>query len=214
MTRQQPAEIRRAAILDAASEVLLRQGLDGMSMDGVATAAGIAKGTVYLYFPSKSDLLAGLRTRYGDSLAKRATTAIRTVDTSDPSAVIAGFQRVVRELVDYLMANRSLHRTLFQVAGVSEEETLEALRVLVRDYLKMAMDAGGIDQMDADLLMRFLLDGIHGALLPLFRAKRANADETVAELGQLIERLLSPSDSQRRGRPQPTKTRLRARVAR
>jgi hypothetical protein len=50
----------------------------------------------------------------------------------------------------------------------SQQETMEPLRGLVRDSLRRAMDEGVIEAMDPDTLMRFLLDGFHGAVVPLF----------------------------------------------
>ena len=56
-TKQQVvSEFRRAAILDAARTVFARNGFTGAIMDAIASEAGIAKGTVYLYFRSKTDI--------------------------------------------------------------------------------------------------------------------------------------------------------------
>jgi TetR/AcrR family transcriptional repressor of mexJK operon len=49
-------ERRRAAILEAASEVFLRNGYVGSSMDEVATRAGVSKQTVYKHFADKETL--------------------------------------------------------------------------------------------------------------------------------------------------------------
>lgn len=56
-TKQQVvSEFRRAAILDAARTVFARNGFTGAIMDAIASEAGIAKGTVYLYFRSKTEI--------------------------------------------------------------------------------------------------------------------------------------------------------------
>jgi AcrR family transcriptional regulator len=47
---------KKDAILDAARAVFSRDGYSANSMEDVAAEAGIAKGTVYLYFKSKEDL--------------------------------------------------------------------------------------------------------------------------------------------------------------
>jgi AcrR family transcriptional regulator len=51
---------RPAEILDAALTVLVSQGYGATRMEQVARRAGVAKGTVYLYFPSKEDLFKAL----------------------------------------------------------------------------------------------------------------------------------------------------------
>jgi AcrR family transcriptional regulator len=48
------AEGRREAILVAASGLILKHGLRGTSMEAIAKAAGIAKPTLYAYFPDKA----------------------------------------------------------------------------------------------------------------------------------------------------------------
>jgi AcrR family transcriptional regulator len=51
-----PAKQKTEAILDAARAVFSRHGFDATTVDAVAAEAGIAKGTVYLYFKSKDEL--------------------------------------------------------------------------------------------------------------------------------------------------------------
>src|SRR5215475_14093817 len=54
---------RHKAILDAAERVLIRSADQSANMAEVAEAAGLAKGTVYLYFQSKEELLLALHER-------------------------------------------------------------------------------------------------------------------------------------------------------
>lgn len=51
---------RRAAIIDAAVEVFAKKGFFGAKISEIADAAGVADGTIYLYFKSKDDLLISL----------------------------------------------------------------------------------------------------------------------------------------------------------
>ncbi|HEY1207116.1 MAG: TetR/AcrR family transcriptional regulator [Bryobacteraceae bacterium] len=50
------SEFRCAEILGAARKVFARRGFDGATVEEIAEAAGLAKGTVYLYFPSKREI--------------------------------------------------------------------------------------------------------------------------------------------------------------
>ncbi len=54
---------RRSAILDAAEAMFLEHPERMASVSEVAEAAGLAKGTVYLYFPSKEEMLLALHER-------------------------------------------------------------------------------------------------------------------------------------------------------
>ncbi|MBW2544036.1 MAG: TetR/AcrR family transcriptional regulator [Deltaproteobacteria bacterium] len=47
----------RQGILDAAIGLLTRDGIQGLTMDRVAMEAGVAKGTLYVYFKNKEEIL-------------------------------------------------------------------------------------------------------------------------------------------------------------
>jgi AcrR family transcriptional regulator len=50
------SEKARGAILEAAAELLLEQGLTAVSMDAVAARAGVSKATIYRWWPTKETL--------------------------------------------------------------------------------------------------------------------------------------------------------------
>jgi TetR/AcrR family fatty acid metabolism transcriptional regulator len=54
--KEKQRQEREALILQAAEEVLMEKGYYETSIDQIAARVGIAKGTVYLHFPSKEDL--------------------------------------------------------------------------------------------------------------------------------------------------------------
>ncbi|MFZ1109522.1 MAG: TetR/AcrR family transcriptional regulator [Rhodomicrobium sp.] len=72
---------RRAAILDAALDVFAENGFAAARLDDVAQKAGVAKGTLYLYFPDKEtlfeELLRGLASPILDRFA--ALSADQTI---------------------------------------------------------------------------------------------------------------------------------------
>jgi AcrR family transcriptional regulator len=49
--------IKKNGLMSAAVRVLSREGASGLTMDDVAMEAGVAKGTLYVYFKNKQDLL-------------------------------------------------------------------------------------------------------------------------------------------------------------
>jgi AcrR family transcriptional regulator len=193
MTRRQPPEARRQQILDAATVLLLDNGLAGTSVDAVARRAGIAKGTVYLYFPSWQDLLGALRARYADGLAGRAEAVFVRADPADPDSVTGAFDRLAGELLGYVQANRRLYHILFREAGGHEGHTMGQLHHLVCCFLTEAMDQGALTPTDPELLARFLLDGLHAVLPPLAHQDRQDREHTLTSLGQLLRRLLAPA---------------------
>ena len=50
-------DFRRTQLLDAARESFATHGMAGTTVDGIARRAGVAKGTVYLYYKSKEEIL-------------------------------------------------------------------------------------------------------------------------------------------------------------
>lgn len=58
--RAKERELRRSAILDAAKALYEQYGIDGVSMDRIAHEAELAKGTIYLYFKSREELMMAL----------------------------------------------------------------------------------------------------------------------------------------------------------
>jgi len=55
--KEKQRQERETLILQAAEEVLIERGYHETSIDEIAARVGIAKGTVYLHFPSKEDLV-------------------------------------------------------------------------------------------------------------------------------------------------------------
>jgi AcrR family transcriptional regulator len=54
--KEREKEARRGAILEAAKGVFFEKGLQGTTMDQIAEAAELSKGSLYRYFPSKEEL--------------------------------------------------------------------------------------------------------------------------------------------------------------
>ena len=84
---------KKDAILRAAIDVFAERGFFNAQVADVARSAGVAAGTVYLYFRSKDDLLASIfeRTMREAFAGGRAALA----DVSDPSERLRVFARLL-----------------------------------------------------------------------------------------------------------------------
>jgi AcrR family transcriptional regulator len=87
-------------ILDAADELLAREGAPALAMTRVAEEAGVAVGSAYSYFPDKAAIAEALALRYWSSVTE-AIAAVVEADVSEPladpvgtllDAVAAGFR--------------------------------------------------------------------------------------------------------------------------
>jgi len=95
--RTYPAEVRREMILGAARKALAKRGYQELKLDEVARLAGIAKGTLYLYFKDKMDLLAGVFT---DLLAQSNARIDAVPKTGFPSGDLCAAARASLAFVD------------------------------------------------------------------------------------------------------------------
>ncbi|MER5426055.1 TetR/AcrR family transcriptional regulator [Streptosporangium roseum] len=75
---------KAARILDSARALVLDHGVRKVTVSEIAQAAGVGKGTVYLYWPAKEDLILGLFARELLTFLDEIITRI----TADPAAVL------------------------------------------------------------------------------------------------------------------------------
>jgi AcrR family transcriptional regulator len=87
-TRWGDKEARRRDILDAARELLERDGYERLSVRDVARGAGVSLGTVYNYFESREGLFAAL---YAERLEQfNAEIAPLCAQADSPEALFVG----------------------------------------------------------------------------------------------------------------------------
>src|SRR6476660_5415673 len=127
---------KRDAILRAAIDVFAERGFFNAQVADVARAAGVAAGTVYLYFKSKDDLLVSIFDRsMRDGLAAgRAAVA----DLDDPRERL---RRLARAHLARLGSDRNL-AIVFQVELRQSTKFMERFSsTLLRDYLGLIREA-------------------------------------------------------------------------
>lgn len=74
--REREKEERRQAILGQARSLFLEKGYNSVTLDDLASACELAKGTLYLYFPSKAELLGTLALEVPRDLSTRFDQAL------------------------------------------------------------------------------------------------------------------------------------------
>lgn len=114
---------RRRDILEAATEMFAQRGYEVATVQGIAARAGVAAGTVYLYFPSKEAILDALREDFEDGLLERvAGIATAVLAEEDVSGEIVSYEEVVERLIDGMVAfsleNRPTSEVLARHAGL------------------------------------------------------------------------------------------------
>jgi len=127
---------KRAAILRAAIDVFADRGYFNAQVADVARAAGVAAGTVYLYFKSKDDLLVSIFER---SMRESLTAGREAVaDLSDPRERL---RRLARGHLARLGSDRNL-AIVFQVELRQSTKFMERFSSShLRDYLGLIREA-------------------------------------------------------------------------
>jgi TetR/AcrR family transcriptional repressor of nem operon len=183
--------VRREQLLDAAERVLVERGLAATTVADVAEAAAVAKGTVYLYFESKAELLAGLRARYFERFAARLG------DPPDPAgaagATASRVERLVAASYDFALANHALHHVLFHEAGFGEADAFARARVVMAELVEAGRSSGEVEVADPELATEFLLQGLHGMLVAATHRHRWQRRRLVAGVTELICQALGVS---------------------
>ena len=100
--------LTRQGILDAAIGLLTRDGIQGLTMDRVATEAGVAKGTLYVYFTNKEEILDAAVDASFDPLIRELSVLLD--DDSAPDRKLAEFSLCHLRFFD---EHRDLIRVLF-----------------------------------------------------------------------------------------------------
>ncbi|MEV8241780.1 TetR family transcriptional regulator [Microbacterium testaceum] len=145
-------EQRRAAVVAAARELFLANGVEATSVDAIARRAGVAKGTVYLSFPAKQHLVHAIEEEFDALILDRLHTA---TDTAPPDAATAAAAWCVA-LVEVSLENLEVHDFLFygRTARVAER-TVDA--TLSADLAGLLRDRGVTD---AEEVAVFLIGGV------------------------------------------------------
>lgn len=130
--REERANATRRRILDVARQLFADQGFAAVTMQGIARHAGVSLATVYLYFPGKATVVAGL----AEDVVSQADLSVEQVESEpDPVRQLAIGARIIRTLNErsWLVAGilRSAHGTdegLARVWKLWQQRHLEAIR--------------------------------------------------------------------------------------
>lgn len=129
-------------MLEAATRILDRQGLPGLTTNRVAEVAGVSIGTVYQYFNDKTELLDALAEREVGALAQAILSAL----TGPPPTEPGGRMRLlVRAAIDAYGGRTGVHRLLVEhLLSRSGATPLPGLR----EAIVQMMSQGGIVGVD------------------------------------------------------------------
>jgi len=176
---------KRRQIMDGARKVFLAQGFDGASMGEIARAAGVSKGTLYVYFDSKEKLFEEI-THEACSAQAEGVFAFDAAD-HDVAAVLT---RTGRGFIKFLSrpGGMSALRTVISIAermpeiGAEFYDTGPAEGIArLRNYLEAQVAAGVLAIEDCEVAAAQFIDACASTVLKqlLFNARPVPSDERI-----------------------------------
>ena len=185
------SEFRCGEILAAARKVFAVSGFNEATMDGIAAAAGIAKGTIYLYFSSKKDVYLAALKQGLTELMDRTRTNMHSA-----TGIQARLRSFVRTRIEYAEANRDFikiyhsefgnltnaaaHDSEFQQLYLKQAKELETV-------LQGAIESGEIRRVRSDFAAFIIYDMVRGVITQrLLEWSTAPLEEDIELLNDLI----------------------------
>jgi AcrR family transcriptional regulator len=170
-----PVDERRRQLLELCTELFTRHSFAELSMAQIARAAGISKGLLYHYFPSKQDLFLATLQQAAEEVRRR----------TEPDPALPPAEALAHSLgafLEWVEANALAYRKLLESAGSVPE--VGALIADVRDRTSArileGLGAGG--QPKARAAVRAWLWFMDGAILDWLDHR----DLSRAELAELL----------------------------
>ena len=154
------SEAARTAILTATSSLIERLGYDRVTIEGIASEAGVGKQTIYRWWPSKSAVVA-------ECLLEGALIP-ETFEPQDTGDLAADLSEWLERALGFVSTHHSLLHSLIGAAVENEEvgqrlyERLGASPEVLAERLRVAQAAG---QLRAGVSVEQLVDAIVGMLI-------------------------------------------------
>lgn len=194
---------RHDAIVMAAGQAAREGGMAAIQIAPVAARAGIAAGTVYRYFPSKTELLGALVA----SAAEREIEAVRRAASGAPGPLSA-LAAAIATFADRAARNRKLAWAITSEPADAETDTMRLAyrRALAEQFMELvsaAIAGGHMQEIDAahavPAVIGALLEGLAGPLAADAGGDEARLREAVQTLTLFALRGLGVVDARARG---------------
>jgi AcrR family transcriptional regulator len=163
--RHRRSEQARLAVLEAADDLLAERGFDGLTIEGIAARAGVAKQTIYRWWDSKSDILFDALITDAEECFTSADHGDLASDLRDHLGQLTAFLTADSGAVFRALAGQAQHTPAvaarFQaevIAPQRERDRAPFLRAIERGELTADTDTDlAIDQLVGPIYYRVLI---------------------------------------------------------
>jgi len=161
LPRTKPPEERRADLMDAALRLFLEQGVATTTIEQITEGASVAKGTFYLHFSSKDDVLIALRERFVQGLLDAIDTYVSQRPENDWRGRLEAWAAAIIEAHFNFIR---LHDIVFHefTPHSREEHSDNVLVTHLAGVLEGGTAAGAWRVEDSRFMAVFLFHGFHG----------------------------------------------------
>jgi TetR/AcrR family fatty acid metabolism transcriptional regulator len=160
-------EYRVQSIQDAAMRVIARRGMSEATIQEIAEEAGVAKGTIYLYFRDRDELVEKTFARAMTDLHGRIDAAFQTEGTFEQKlrGALAAKMAFFREHREFFRLYHSLRYAEGNRRRRSCQQQYDAQLARMAALLEGAMKRGEIRRMDANRLALFISEAISAVII-------------------------------------------------
>lgn len=127
-----PREEKYQSILDAATEAFAEYGYFSCQVSKIARLAGVADGTIYLYFKNKEDILVSLFSERMGQFIQRIRHDVVLCQTTQER-----LSTIVRTHLRYMQENRSLAVVTQIEVRQSDPQIRDAISGPLKEYFKL-----------------------------------------------------------------------------
>jgi AcrR family transcriptional regulator len=161
--RARQREETRTRLLEAAMAAFRRSGVQAAQVEDIVRAAGVARGTFYLHFPTKDHVLLETVCRDQEPVAARLTTCLEQAPRAFLRAVVG--QVIALAAAEEPAVSREILIAIARHATDLERERMPLARVTA-EYFRRAQARGEVraDLTPAELVAAFF-PGLLGVLL-------------------------------------------------
>jgi AcrR family transcriptional regulator len=196
LPRQRRKEARPHELLEAALALFVEKGFAATRAEEVAQRAGVSKGTLYLYYPSKEELLKAVIAHYLSS--RIAATAEEVRQIQGPMAPVLREMLVAWWQQTYAGPGSGTFKLIIsevrnfpEIGEFYVREVVEPGHALVRTILQRGMASGEFRSVDLEsavhsLLLPMIMLCTHKHALGACTAHTINADKFIADHVELV----------------------------
>lgn len=172
--KEREKEQRRNEILNAAEKVFFSKGFNYATMDEVAEAAELSKGTLYLYFKNKEDLYFAIASRSMSVLRKMFEEAVKKHEKGFDKVRAIGmayynYSKDYKNYFDMMMHFAAVQNSLNLDSNVFEQMHVNGQSVLqiLIEAIQVGIKDGTIRSNIDPLKTAFLLQGVSSGIIHL-----------------------------------------------